>query len=83
MYILITYDVATDDKAGQRRGGGGGCGKLPEPVKMSDRECRIPYLNVNCLLLNWLTLGTSCLRLLIARVTASEFIIWGPIGIIK
>ena len=70
MYILITYDVATDDKAGQRR-------------KMSDRECRIPYLNVNCLLLNWLTLGTSCLRLLIARVTASEFIIWGPIGIIK
>ena len=33
--------------------------------------------------LNWLTSGTSCLRLLIARVTASEFIIWGPIGIIK
>ena len=26
------------------RPGSGGCGKLPEPVKMSDRECRIPYL---------------------------------------
>lgn len=78
MYILITYDVVTEDKAGQRR-----LRRVAVLVKTSGREYRIPCLNARSLRPNWLTSGASCLKLLIRTATASGFTTWGPIGITK
>ncbi len=77
MYILITYDVVTEDKAGQRRlrRVARACENIGQRVENSVFECEV------CL--NWLTSGASCLKLLIRTATASGFTTWGPIGITK